>query len=333
VFQRTPSSISVRGNAPTDPGWAASLQPGWQRERMHNFNALVSGLPQEVDLVADGWTDIMRKVGGFFAGMPGVDVDMADVAAAVELADFQKMEELRARIDETVEDPGTAEALKPYYRMFCKRPCFSDEYLPTFNRPNVTLVDTDGRGVDSFTEGGAVVGDTEYELDCVVFATGFEVGTVLTKRAGFDVVGRDGVRLSHKWAKGLSTFHGFHSHGFPNMFHLGITQTGLTVNFPLMLDEQTSHVGHTVAACLKRGATYIEADPDAEAEWVATIDRLQVLNEEFLLECTPGYYNQEGKPRGGHSLLAGQYGEGSVAFFELLRQWREEGRLAGLVIR
>jgi cyclohexanone monooxygenase len=335
VFQRTPSSISVRGNAPTDPGWAASLQPGWQRERMANFNALVSGLPQEVDLVSDSWTDIMRKVCVWLigAGMPGVDVDMAEVAAAVELGDFQKMEELRARIDETVEDPGTAEALKPYYRMFCKRPCFSDDYLPTFNRPNVTLVDTDGHGVDSFTESGAVVGDTEYELDCVVFATGFEVGTVLTKRAGFDVVGRDGVRLSHKWAKGLSTFHGFHSHGFPNMFHLGITQTGLTVNFPLMLDEQTGHVGHTVAACLKRGATYIEADPDAEAEWVATIDRLQVLNEEFLLECTPGYYNQEGKPRGGHSLLAGQYGEGSVAFFALLHQWREDGRLAGLVIR
>ena len=333
VFQRTPSTISERGNAPTDPGWAASLQPGWHRERMANFNALVSGLPQEVDLVGDGWTDIMRKVGGFFAGMPGVDVDMAEVAAAVELGDFQKMEEVRARIDETVDDPGTAEALKPYYRMFCKRPCFSDEYLPTFNRPNVTLVDTDGRGVDFFTERGVVVGGTEYELDCVVFATGFEVGTAPIKRAGFDVVGRDGVRLSHKWAKGFSTFHGLHSHGFPNMFHLGITQTGLTPNYPHMLDEQTSHVAHIVAHCVEEGATYVEADPDAEAEWVATIDRLQVLTEGFLLECTPGYYNQEGKPRGGHSLLAGQYGEGSVAFFALLDQWRADGRLAGLTIR
>jgi cyclohexanone monooxygenase len=117
------------------------------------------------------------------------------------------------------------------------------------------------------------------------------------------------------------------------MFHLGITQTGYTPNIPHMLDEQTSHVAHTIAHLRKEGATYIEADADAEAEWVATIDRLQVLNEEFLLECTPGYYNQEGKPRGGHSLLAGQYGEGSVAFFALLHQWREDGRLAGLVIR
>jgi cation diffusion facilitator CzcD-associated flavoprotein CzcO len=333
VFQRTPSSIGERGNAPTDLAWAEGLQPGWHRERMANFNALVSGLPQEVDLVGDGWTDIMRRVGGFFAGMPGVDADMADMATAVELADLQKMEELRARIDAIVEDPATAEALKPYYRMFCKRPCFSDDYLPTFNRPNVTLVDTDGQGVDRFTERGAVVGDREYELDCVVFATGFEVGTVLTKRAGFDVVGRDGIRLSQKWAEGLSTLHGFHSHGFPNMFHLGITQTGLTINFPHMLEEQSSHVAHVVAHCLKDGATYVEADPDAEAEWVATIDRLQVLTEDFLLECTPGYYNQEGRPRGGHSLLAGQYGEGSVAFFALLHQWREAGQMEGLVIR
>jgi cation diffusion facilitator CzcD-associated flavoprotein CzcO len=333
VFQRTPSSVGERGNAPTDPAWAASLQPGWHRERMANFNALVSGLPQEVDLVGDGWTDIMRRVGGFFAGMPGVDADAADMAAAVELADFQKMEELRARIDAIVEDPATAAALKPYYRMFCKRPCFSDDYLPTFNRPNVTLVDTDGQGVDRFTERGAVVGDREYELDCVVFATGFEVGTVLTKRAGFDVVGRNGIRLSQKWADGISTFHGFHSHGFPNMFHLGITQTGLTINFPHMLDEQSSHVAYTIAHCVKEGATSIEADPDAESEWVATIDRLQVLTEDFLVECTPGYFNQEGSPRGGHSLLAGQYGAGSVAFFALLDQWREEGRLDGLVIR
>jgi cyclohexanone monooxygenase len=333
VFQRTPSSIGERGNRPTDAEWARSLRPGWQRERMTNFNVLVSGGPQEVDLVGDGWTDIMRKVGGFFAGMPGVNEDAEALLAAVELADFQKMEEIRGRVDATVQDRATADALKPYYRMFCKRPCFSDDYLPTFNRSNVTLVDTDGQGVERFTEKGAVVNGEEYPLDCVIFATGFEVGTVLTRRAGFDVVGRDGVRLSEKWAEGLSTFHGFHSHGFPNMFFLGITQTGLTVNFPHMLDEQSRHVGHILQHCQKEGAAYVEATPEAEADWVATIARLAVLNEGFLLECTPGYYNQEGNPRGGHSLLAGQYGEGSEAFFALLRGWRETGGMEGLTIR
>jgi cyclohexanone monooxygenase len=333
VFQRTPSSIGERGNAPTDPEWARSLQPGWQRERMTNFNVLVSGGPQEVDLVGDGWTDIMRNVGGFFAGMPGVEQDVEAIVAAVELADFLKMEQLRGRIDVIVEDRATAEALKPYYRMFCKRPCFSDDYLPTFNRPNVTLVDTDGQGVERFTATGAVVDGQEYELDCVIFATGFEVGTVLTRRAGFDVVGRGGVRLSEKWAEGMSTFHGFHSNGFPNMFFLGITQTGLTINFPHMLDQQSSHVAHIVQHCQKDGATRVEASAEAEEAWVATIQQLAVLSEGFLLECTPGYFNQEGNPRGGHSLLAGQYGEGSEPFFALLHQWREAGGLEGLMIR
>jgi cation diffusion facilitator CzcD-associated flavoprotein CzcO len=333
VFQRTPSSISERKNTPIDPDEIASLAPGWHRGRMANFNALVSGLPQEVDLVNDGWTDLMRKVGGFMAGTPGADVTVEAILAAVELADFEKMEELRARIEEIVEDPATAEALKPYYRMFCKRPCFSNDYLATFNRPNVTLVDTKGRGVDRFTERGVVVGDTEYELDCVVFATGFETGTPAHRRNGFDVVGRDGVRLSEKWAKGFSTFHGLHTHGFPNMFHLGVTQTGLTVNFPHMLEEQTSHVAHIVASCLKEDATYIEAESHAEAEWVATMNRLKVLNEEFLTECTPGLFNHEGKPSDSHSQVSGQYGAGSVAFFELLREWRDDGRLEGLAIR
>jgi cyclohexanone monooxygenase len=275
----------------------------------------------------------MRNVGGFFAGMPGVEQDVEAIVAAVELADFQKMEQLRGRIDVIVEDRATAEALKPYYRMFCKRPCFSDDYLPTFNRPNVTLVDTDGQGVERFTATGAVVDGQEYELDCVIFATGFEVGTVLTRRAGFDVVGRGGVRLSEKWAEGMSTFHGFHSNGFPNMFFLGITQTGLTINFPHMLDQQSSHVAHIVQHCQKEGATCVEASAEAEEAWVATIQQLAVLSEGFLLECTPGYFNQEGNPRGGHSLLAGQYGEGSEPFFALLHQWREAGGLEGLMIR
>ena len=114
------------------------------------------------------------------------------------------------------------------------------------------LIDTDGSGVERFTKTGVVVDGQEYELDCVVFATGFEVGTEFTKRARYDAVGRDGVRLSSKWANGASTFHGFYTEGFPNMFFLGITQTGLTINFPHMLNEQTQHLAHVVRHCRAR---------------------------------------------------------------------------------
>ena len=145
VFQRTPSSIDVKQNPPTDPEWAKSLQPGWHQQRMDNFNNLVSGVPQEIDLVHDGWTDLIGKlVVGIRQGR-NKDFTPDGLARAVELADFEKMEEIRARVDATVSEPDTAEALKPYYRQFCKRPCFHNEYLETFNRPNVTLVDTHGQ--------------------------------------------------------------------------------------------------------------------------------------------------------------------------------------------
>src|SRR4029077_6951318 len=129
------------------------------------------------------------------------------LAETLEMADFEKMEQIRARVDSIVEDPATAEALKPYYRQFCKRPCFHDEYLDTFNRPNVTLVDTHGRGVERLTERGVVAKGVEYELDCLIYATGFEVGTDYSRRAGYEIVGRDGLTLTSKWADGASTFH------------------------------------------------------------------------------------------------------------------------------
>ncbi len=332
VFQRTPSSISERNNRPTDPEWVKSLEPGWQQERMTNFNLLVSGFHQEVDLVSDAWTDLMRYLPGFLATAPGEERTVEDITAAMELADFHKMEQIRARVDATVEDPVTAEALKPYYRMFCKRPCFHDDYLPTFNRPNVMLVDTQGKGVDRVTETGVVVDGQEYAVDCLIFATGFEVGTGYTRRAGCDMIGRGGTRLSEKWAKGMSTFHGLLAHEFPNLFFLGITQTGLTANFLHTLKEQTEHTAHIIKHCMDRGADYVEATQEAEQEWVATIRRLATLNQDFLLDCTPGYYNNEGQPENPNSLQAGNYGLGPEAFFDLLRQWREDGALAGLTV-
>jgi cyclohexanone monooxygenase len=328
VFQRTPSSVDERRNRLTDPVWAASLTPGWQGRRMDNFTTLVTGGHQDQDLVADAWTDIARQFAVFLASADG---DAAtDRQVASELADFAKMEQIRARIDAVVRDPATAEALKPYYRVFCKRPCFNDEYLETFNRPNVTLVDTNGHGVDRLTETSAVVGETSYDLDCLIFATGFEVGTSYTRRAGFDVVGRHGIRLSDKWSKGMKTFHGFHSRGFPNLFHLGVTQTGITVNVTHMLTEQTEHLGYIVRSCLEHDVAVVETTQEAEDDWVATINALALDNEAFLRDCTPGYFNNEGHLNNPHSLQNGQYGRGPMAFFELIRAWRADGRLTGL---
>ena len=328
VFQRTPSSIDVRDNRPTDPEWAASLKPGWQQARMDNFNTLVSGGFAEEDLVADGWTDIIRNL-GMIARNKAASQGVQDPAALVQLADFQKMEQIRARVDSVVADPGVAEALKPYYKQFCKRPCFHDEYLATFNRPNVTLVDTEGRGVEAITETGVVVDGVEYELDCLIFATGFEVGTSYARRAGFEVEGRDGRTLTDKWSEGVSTLHGMHSRGFPNCFIMSNAQSGFTVNFPHMINEQAKHIAYILKTCAARGVTVVESSEAAEQAWVQEIVDSALQRAKFAEECTPGYYNNEGQP----SALAarnGSYGKGSIAFVKVLEAWREADALEGL---
>ena len=329
VFQRTPSSIDVRDNRDTDPEWVASLQPGWQKRRMENFNNLVSGVLEPEDLVNDGWTDIIGKL-LIMARRGTADLSSLEgIQSTMELADFEKMEQIRARVDTIVADPLTAEVLKPYYRQFCKRPCFHDDYLQTYNRPNVTLVDTDGKGVDRITERGIVVGDTEYEVDCIIYATGFEVGTSYTRRAGYEVEGRDGVTLTEKWADGASTLHGMHSRGFPNCFIFSPTQAGFTVNFPHLLDEQARHLAYILREAIDRGATTVEAGEEAEAAWVQTIIDMAQYNVRFLESCTPGYYNNEGRPA-ERSIRNSSYGAGAIAFFKVLDDWRSRGDLAGL---
>ncbi len=328
VFQRTPSSIDVRGNRPTDPAWAASLAPGWQRRRMDNFNNLVSGIFEPEDLVGDGWTDIIGKL-LLRLREAAADGDAMSVADSLELSDFEKMEQVRARVDALVGDPATAAALKPYYRLFCKRPCFHDEYLQTFNRPNVTLVDTDGKGVERITPGGVVVAGREYALDCLIYATGFEVGTDYSRRAGYEARGSDGLTLTEKWRDGAATLHGFFSRGFPNCFIVSLVQSGFSVNFPHMLDEQAKHLAYVLGQARARGATRIETSQQAEDDWVRQIVDLAQMNVQFLESCTPGYYNNEGRPA-ERSARDGFYGGGSPAFIRLLDDWRARGDLAGL---
>src|SRR5215472_3997602 len=329
VFQRTPSSIDVRANRPTDPEWVKSLEPGWQQKRMDNFNVLVSGGYQEVDLVNDGWTDIIGNL-LFLARKKQASGEAAgDPAELMQLADFKKMEQIRARVDSIIADQETAEALKPYYNQFCKRPCFHDEYLETFNRPNVTLVDTKGQGVERIIEKGVVVEGREYVLDCLIYATGFEVGTSYTRRAGYEVYGKNGVPLSGKWADGIATLHGMHVNGFPNCFIMSNSQSGFTANFPHMMNEQTKHIGWIVKQCVERQARTVEASAEAESEWVRTIESLAIMRQKFLEECTPGYYNNEGQP----SVRAARnspYGAGPIAFVKVLEDWRAEGSLKGL---
>ncbi len=332
VFQRTPSSIDVRANRPTDPSWTAGLEPGWQQRRIDNFQTLTAGGVAEEDLVGDGWTDISKKLLAMMLAEDGPEMTPEAAAEAMELADFAKMEEIRARVDEIVEDPATAESLKPYYRQFCKRPCFHDEYLQTFNRPNVTLVDTQGQSVERVTKTGVVANGREYELDCLIFATGFEVGTDFSSRSGYEVAGVDGVTLSQAHADGMRSLHGMHMHGFPNCFVMSTYQSGFTVNFPYILDIQAKHLAHIVDRALREDITRIEVSREAERAWVDAVVAQAERMVDFNESCTPGYYNNEGFANAKTRKNGFYFGE-PMEFVELLEAWRADGRMPGLACR
>ncbi len=336
VFQRTPSTVGERLNRPTDPAWAAGLRPGWQRERMANFTRVTCGVEMDLDLVDDGWTRnalaltdpaVIRETARL-----GREMTQQETDEFLYRIDFEAMERLRARISRTVHDPKTAESLKPWFKLMCKRAGYHDEYLKTFNRDNVELVDTDGRGVERFTETAAVVDGVEYELDALIFATGFEVGTEFTRRLGFEIVGRDDVRLSDKWAKGMRTLHGLQTHGFPNCFFLGYTQSGVSPNYTHTAEERARHLTYLVNTFVERGATAIEATQAAEDEWLTTMNEASVDAKAFFADCTPSYLSSEGDQDNPHGMLSTNFGGKPVDFFDMLSAWRSTGRLQGVII-
>jgi cation diffusion facilitator CzcD-associated flavoprotein CzcO len=331
VFQRTPSSVDVRANVPIDPdGFSSIATPGWQQRWLENFTDNSAGGSATEDLVRDGWTDLSRRIRSKMKLMPPGELTPQTVLAAFEDSDFEKMEEIRARIDTIVTHRETAEKLKAWYRQLCKRPCFHDEYLQAFNTPGVRLIDTDGKGVERITEKGVVVADVEYEVDCIIYASGFEFGTEYTRRAGFDLTGRGGRKLSQAWAEGMKSLHGIHVHGFPNAFFVQFTQgANLITNIPHNLTEAGRTIAMVVRHALDSGYREIEVTPEAQDAWVALL-LTGMGNLIGSPDCTPGYYNNEGQPLGPGARLNVGYPAGPSAYFKYLDGWRKSGAFEGL---
>ncbi len=336
VFQRTPSSVDVRANRPLDPDELRELGPGWQKQWLINFATLQTGGFTDVDLVQDGWTDISQRIRDRIVEMmsePGAELTPELMTRAYEDCDDEKMTDIRDRIDRLVADPATADGLKPWYRQLCKRPCFHDEYLQAFNEPGVHLVDTDGRGVTRIDETGAWVGDEHVELDVLIFASGFEVGTEYARRSGFETTGRGGVTLSDAWADGMVSLHGIHVHGFPNLFVIGAAQgANLVSNITHNLVEAATTTAAVIAHALEVDAEVVEVSRVAQDDWMALLDG----NPRSFMgspDCTPGYYNNEGGPIGRKERrgMSG-YPDGPVAFFGYIERWRQDGEFRGLEI-
>jgi cyclohexanone monooxygenase len=329
VFQRTPSSVDLRNNAETDPEWAKNLKPGWQKERQKKFGEAFLGGPIDPAFIDDGWTRLTRNLKDLLSQTEG------KAPGAVQIADFKTMEEIRGLVDDTVKNPVVAEKLKAYYNQFCKRPTFNDFYLDTFNRSNVELVDVSAsQGVEQINENGIVANGQEYPVDCIVYASGFEITSSYERRLGIPIYGAGGKSIYEHWQDGMRTMHGLMVSGFPNLFLCGggfVFQLG--ANYAHGIDVQAGHVAYTISELSGRGIKSANASIEAEERWIA--DQLDSKGSGFVLggspdTCTPGYYNQEGTAKRYRNVRRETYGKGVGAYMKLLRQWREDGNLDGL---
>ena len=329
VFQRTPSSVDTRNNSETDQKWAKSLKPGWQKERQRKFGEAFLGRSIDPAFIDDGWTRLTRNLLGLAEKANG------KIDGLMQLADFKTMEEIRSLVDNNVKNPEVAGKLKAYYNQFCKRPTFNDFYLDTFNRSNVELVDVSStKGVEAINATGIIANGKEYKVDCIIYASGFEITSSYERRLGIPIFGIGGKSIYEHWQDGMRTMHGLMVNGFPNLYLCGggfVFQLG--ANYAHGIDVQASHVAYTISQLRNRGIKSANVSIDAEERWIA--DQLQASGDGLFLggspdTCTPGYYNQEGTAKRYRNVRLETYGKGVGAYIRLLRQWRENDDLHGL---
>ncbi|KAJ6036078.1 hypothetical protein N7540_000357 [Penicillium herquei] len=349
VVQRTPSAVDARNQQETDPEWFhehVASGPGWQRERIKNFHrhfVLDKTEKPGINLVNDEWTHAPGLLGltGHRDGPKTIDEIPAYRARLIEL-DTPRQNRIRARVDQQVHNPIIAEKLKPWYPTWCKRPAFHDEYFQTFNRTNVTLIDTAGKGVDEIKPEGVIIRDQTYEVDMIIFATGYRAPSGSpAEKANMTVIGVDGVSMSEEWAvKGPTTLHGVLDAKLPNLFLSGPQQASTSGNYRFNLDELAKHAAYILAECKRRakGAKFAVAPSmDAAEEWA-----MQVIMRSapfgVIAGCTPGYFNLEGDiekvtPEKMMVLArSGLWGSGIENWIDVIEKWRDEGSMTGIVV-
>jgi len=348
VFQRTPSSVGARDQRPTDPEeWKSKIanKPGWQRERSRNFNQFLTAERQGENLVNDGWTKALayHTLIGTPHEKPIMMEDIPNHIGKMVALDFEYSDGTRQRVEAIVKDKETAERLKAWYPVWCKRPAFHDDYLPTFNLPNVHLVDTEGKGVTGATESSLLVGDKEYPIDVLVLSTGYRTPLADNGEPGahanMKFTGRNGRTLLDKWvSQGATTLHGVLTNGFPNLFLTGPAQTGATANFAWVQDVLSQHIAYIVSKASEGGANnaVIEATVEGEEAWAMQIMAYAGLVAPIGI-CTPSYLNNEGGLPSDMAermkiMRGAAYAQGMNAYEDVLIKWREDGDLKGLVI-
>lgn len=359
VFQRTPSSISLRENTNTsDNAEIAQVMqnPGWQRARMEEFANILQGAVIDRDCSAlEGLEALTVRALFKEAQEAGAAVQPEEIPELLQLADLRLMNRIRATINETVADPATAASLKPWYPFMCKRPAFNNDYLASFNQPNVMLVDTKGRGVERLTATGVVAaGGREHPVDVLVYSTGFDYETDagFERRTGIQLVGSKGRTVDEAAAAspsgGPATLFGIHLREFPNLMNIGPTQAGVTANWTHTAYVAAEHIAAVVANIMhKSGDSPSEAMPEGEEvggrqleviepteeaveAWGRQIEEGHEMRLQFNATCPPGYYNKQGHPEEISSRMA-YYPKGIMEWQKVMKEWREGGGMANMI--
>jgi cation diffusion facilitator CzcD-associated flavoprotein CzcO len=300
VVQRTPSSVDIRGQRETDTEWWKEMtsKKGWWGERNRNYADILGqkSPPPAANLVADQWT-IDNPSYCTAWGYDGVLTPdkTAGYVENLHAKDLPRAERIRQRVEDIIQDKETAQKLKHWYPTWCKRPCFHDDYLPAFNQANVTLIDTDGHGVDRFTEKGVVVAGKEYEIDCLILSTGYKTrGPSPTSRFDVAITGKDGIDMDLAFQQEVSTLHGLVRAGFPNLFFSGVAQASLSGNIIYNADFFAKHVAYVLHEAQRQGGdATIESTRAGEDAWGAQV-AAHSLGLSGMGGCTPSYLNGEG---------------------------------------
>ena len=343
VFQRTPVSISLRENTPTrdDPAICAMVQKeGWQRARMDEFANILQGVITDRDCSALEGVDVLTvRALVKEAEESGATLRMEEIPKLLQMADFRVMEKIRNVIANTVRDQATAESLKPWYPFMCKRPAFSNDYLEAFNRPNVELVDTDGRGVTRLTQTSVVANEREYPVDLLVYSTGFDYETDADfyHRTGIRMVGTSGRTMDEAVTErgGPATLFGIHFREFPNLLNIGPAQAGVTANWTQTTYVAGEHIAAVIAHVLRqkeRGTEVIEPLEETVENWGRQVEEGHEMRLQVNASCPPGYYNKQGRPQDISSRMA-YYPKGIMEWQKVMREWREEGNMKGMETR
>jgi cyclohexanone monooxygenase len=299
VFQRTANFSTPARDHPLAPDYEAQVKASYPERRALSRRS-PGGLPLPRPTLGPGDVDDHQRVemldrawaiGGNTMQVTFKDL-LADQTTNDVVADF-----MRAKIRQTVTDPAVAELLCPKdYPFGAKRVCKDTDYYETFNESHVTLVDLRSEPIESLSESGIRTSGTEYRLDSIIFATGFDAMTGTLKR--IEIVGRDALRLAEEWDGGPQTYLGLMVSGFPNMFLVtGPGSPSVLTNMVMAIEQHVEWITRCINDMRAYGRAALEPAPAAQQDWVDNVRN--VAGRTLYMKAASWYIgaNVAGKPQ------------------------------------